>query len=157
MVTDAVIIGARPRKTREAFLRDRVVIRLALDETGPLIAEILKENGIEIPGANWNRIFPHWLIACDRDDVIGCVMVMPAKPVGYCEFLMVKQSVSFKLRAIAIRKLIISAMATIHAGGGAYVGAVLDKKNDKFAGVLTKLNFVKASDNTMYVKKLVAE
>ena len=151
-VSDALVISERPRKTRAEILRERVVIRLALDETGPTISEILKANGIELPGANWSKVFPHWLIACDRDDVIGCVIVLPAKPVGYAEFLFVKPSISFKLRALAIRKLIIAAMATIQAGGAAYVGAVLDAKNDKFMGVLTKLNFVRASNNTMMVK-----
>ena len=142
------------KKTREAMLRERVVIRLALDETGPMIAAILKDNGVELPGADWNHVFPHWLIACDGDDVIGCVMVMPAKPVGYAEFLLVKPSVSFKLRAIAIRKLIIAAMATVQAGKASYVACNIAENNEKFSGVIEKLGVSKFHRRTLYVKRL---
>lgn len=154
LISDAVVISDRPRKTRAEILRERVQIRLALDEAGPLIAEVLKENGIEIPGADWNRVFPHWLIACDGDQVIGCVQVMPAKPIGYCEFLFAKPSVSFKLRAIAIRKLILQGIATVHLGGASYCACTVDTKNQKFLGVLERMNCSKVHDGMVMVKRL---
>lgn len=129
-------------------------IRLAVNAAGPLIAEVLKANRIELPGADWSKVFPHWLIATVDDEVIGCCQVLPSKPVGYVEFLFVKPTAPFKLRAIAIRKLIIQSMATLYHGGCQYVGGVVAVKNYKFANVLEKLRFVKSYQADMHVKRL---
>lgn len=129
-------------------------IRLAVNEAGPAIAAVLKENGIELPAADWSKVFPHWLIATAGDDVIGCCQVVVSKPVGYVEFMFVRKSVPFKLRAIAIRKLIIQSMATLHLAGCEYVGGVIGTANFKFANVLEKLNFVKTYSADMHVKRL---
>lgn len=80
------------KRTRAQVLRDRIEIRLATNECGPLIAEVLKSNDIELPGADFSRVFPHWLIACDKNapkgqEIIGCIMVLPSKPFGFLEFL----------------------------------------------------------------------
>lgn len=144
----------QPHKTRAEVLRARVVIRLAVDEAGPAIGALLGENGIELPGATWAKVFPHWLIACDGDAVIGCVQVTPSKPVAWLQFLCVKPSAPFKLRAIAIRKLTAGGMATCHAAGCAYVAGMLEAQNRKFEDVLKKLNFVSVSDFRMLAKRL---
>ena len=147
-------VGSAVKKTRAQVLRDKVVIRLATDEAGPLIAEVLKENGIEFPGADWSKVFPNWLIATEGDEVIGCLQVLPAKPVTWCEFLFVKPSAGFKTRAIAIRKLIAAGMSTAFHGGATHVAGMVDGKNHKFYGVLTKLNFVAVSPHMAMLKRL---
>ena len=142
------------KRTRAVIMREKVKIRLALDETGPLIAEVLKENGIELPGMDWSKVFPHWLLATCDDDVIGVLQVMPSKPIAWCEFLYVKPSVGFKLRAIAIRKLIAAGMTTCYHAGASYVAGMVDCKNQKFYDILTKLNFVTLSPHMAMVKSM---
>ena len=145
---------ASPTRSRAQILRDSVEIRLAVNQAGPLIEEILKANGVWFE-ANWNSVFPHWLLATHGDSAIGCCQVLPSKPVGYVEFLFAKPDAPFKLRAIALRKLIIQSMATLHAYGCQYVGGVVAQKNRKFAGVLEKLNFSKSFRADLFVKRLV--
>lgn len=120
-----------------------------------MIGALLAENGIVLAGADWSKVFPNWLIATDGDEVIGCVQVMPAKPMAWLASLYVKPSASFKMRAIAIRKLIAAGMATCHAAGCAYVVGMVDVENGKFENVLTNLNFVRISESRMLVKKLL--
>lgn len=141
-------------RSRAQVLRDKVEIRLAVNEAGPLISQVLADNGITLDGADWSKVFPHWLIATVGDEVIGCVQVAISKPVGYLEFLFVRPSVPFKLRAIAIRKLMIQGFATLHMAGCQYVGGVVAQKNAKFANVLGNLHFVKTFDADVYVKRL---
>lgn len=131
-----------------------VEIRVAVDAAGPAIAQVLKENGIELSGADWSKVFPHWLIATVGDDVIGCCQVLIGKPVGYVEFLLVRPSAPFKLRAIAIRKLILSSMGQLNHFGCQYVGGVVATRNFKFADVLEKLKFVKTYSADLHVKRL---
>jgi len=142
------------KRTRAAVLRDKVKIRLALDETGPLIAEILKENGIDLPGMDWSKVFPHWLIATVDDDVIGCLQVMPSKPIAYCEMLCVTEKVSFKLRAIAMLKLMQQGIATAYHGGASYVACNIDFGNDKFTNVIKKMNAQMMCGRFLFMKRL---
>lgn len=142
------------KRTRAQVFRDRVVIRLATNEAGVEIAKILEENKVKV-AADWSACFPHWLIACDGDDVIGCVMVLPAKPFGFVEFLLVKPSASFKLRAIAIRKLCLQALATLKVYGSSAATCTVDESNKKFGDILTtKMGFVSATKGDLMVKRL---
>lgn len=140
-------------KTRAQAIRDMVEIRLAVNEAGPLIAKVLKENGIAFE-ADWSKVFPHWLIACVEDEVIGCCQVLPSQPVGYVEFLFVRPAVPFKLRAIALRKLIVQSMSTLSLAGCQYVGGVVAQKNEKFSDVIEKLRFVKTFQADLYVRRI---
>lgn len=133
------------RHTRAERLRESVVIRLALDEAAPEIERILQENGLAI---ECDKCFPHWFIATVDDKVIGCVQSLPAKPVGYMNFLYVTGA-PFKLRAIAVRKLLIQGMASVYEYGGKYVAAHVPVK---FRDVAAKLNFV--GDGELMVKRL---
>jgi hypothetical protein len=141
-------------RTRAQAMRDKVEIRLAVNAAGQLIAEVLKENGVELPGADWNTVFPNWLIATADDDVIGCCQVAISKPVGYLEFLFVRKSAPFKLRAIAIRKLLIQGMTTLHAAGCQYVGGVVSTKNAKFQDAIEKMHFVKTYQADVMVRRV---
>jgi hypothetical protein len=141
-------------RSRAQVLRDRVEIRLAVNEAGPQIESVLKANGIVLPDANWGTVFPHWLIACVDELVIGCCQVLHSKPVGYVEFLTVHPEAPFKIRAIALRKLMLQSINSIYAYGAQYVGGVVGKENRKFADVIGKMGFVKTYQADMYAKRI---
>lgn len=141
-------------RSRAQAIRDMVEIRLASNAMGPVIADILKENGIELLGAKWDNVSPHWLIATVDDEVIGCLQLIVSKPVGYLEFLYVRKAAPFKLKAIAIRKLMIQGMGTLTLAGCQYVGSAISKRNQKFADVIEKLNVTKLQPGDMYLKRL---
>lgn len=138
--------------TRAARLRDKVKVRLASNAAGPEIGRILAENGVLFPDADWSDVFPYWLIATVEDEVIGCVQVLPAKPVGCLKFLYVKPSAGFKNRALSMRALLISGMATIHGSGAQWLCG--DVNPGKFRNVLAKLNFVQMDETSLMVKRL---
>lgn len=142
-------------RSRAQAIRDKVEIRLAVNEAGPLIAALLKENEIELPGADWSTVYPHWLIATVDDDVIGCCQLLLAKPIGYVEFLFVKPSAPFKLRAIALRKLGIQATNTLYHFGCQYMGGMLEAGNKKFSDVLEKMNYAEVMSGKVFLKRLV--
>lgn len=143
-----------PKRTRAAVLRDRVVIRLALNETGPQIAEILKENGVDMPGIDWSRVFPHWLIATVDDDVIGCLQVMPAKPFGHLEFLFTRKSAGYKYRAIALRKLGEQGVLTLKVAGCSYVMGYVEPGDAALVDILKKNGMVHISSVALMAKRL---
>jgi hypothetical protein len=135
-------------------MRDMVEVRLAVNEAGPKIEVVLKANGIHLAGADWNAVFPHWLIACVDELVIGCCQVVHSKPVGYVEFLAVHPEAPFKIRAIALRKLMIQSINSLHAYGTQYVGGIVARENKKFVPVIEKMGFVKTYPADVYVKRI---
>jgi hypothetical protein len=137
-------------RTRAQVLRDRVKIRLALDEAGPAIGAILEEHGVQ--GLDWSRVFPHWLIATVGDDVIGCVQVLPSRPIGYANFLHVKKSAPFKHRAIAVDKLVLAALSSIQTYGAQW--ACANVAEAKFVDVLKRRNFVQVNETAQMMKRL---
>lgn len=141
-------------RSRAQVLRDKVEIRLAVNEAGPQIAAVLKANGIELAHADWSEVFPHWLIACVDELVIGCCQVLHSKPVGYVEFLCVHPEAPFKIRAIALRKLMLQSINSIYTYGAQYVGGVVGQKNRKFSEVIEKTGFVKTYSADMYAKRI---
>jgi len=145
---------APTHRTRAQIVRDMVEIRLAVNEAGQDIATVLTENGVDVSAVDWTQVFPHWLIACVDEHVIGCCQVAISKPFGYVEFMFVRPEVPAKLKAVALRKLIIQSMATLHAAGCQYVGGVVEKGNRKFSNVLENLNFRRTYTADVYVKRL---
>ena len=143
--------------TRAEFYRNQVQIRIAVDKAGPQIAAVLKANGIELPACDWNHVSPSWLIATMNNDVVGCVQVMPVQPVGYVNFLYVKPSISFKFKAVALRKLGLAAISTMHYAGVHYVAGLVSQENKKLLNVLEKLNFAKLADGAVMIKYISGE
>ena len=130
--------SAPVKRTRASVLKDKVKIRLALDSAGPEIAAVLKENDIEIPGADWSKCFPSWLIATVDEEVIGVIQVMPGKPTGWLEFLFTKKSAPYKLRVIAFRKLLEQGAGTLKMAGCSYVLGTVEPGNKAFMDILAK-------------------
>jgi hypothetical protein len=67
---------------------------------------------------------------------------------------MVHPEVPFKLRAIALRKLMFQSINSIYAYGAQYVGGVVARENRKFADVIEKMGFVKTFPADVYVKRV---
>lgn len=146
MLAEAVTV----KKTRAQVLRDRVKVRLAPDEAGVEIGHILAEHGIT--GLSWDKVFPNWLIATEGDNVIACVQVLVGRPIGYANFLYAKKDVGFKLRAIALRKLLLAALASIRGYGAEW--ACANVAETRFRDVLERLNFVQVNETAQMLKRL---
>lgn len=140
-------------RTRAQALRDKVDIDLAQDDEGDDIATVLLANGVEIE-ADWSKVFPYWLVASVEGRVVGCCQILVSKPFGFIEFLFVHPETAFKLRAIALRKLLLGGMATLQRAGCQYVGGAVDVKNKKFANVLSDLKFFKVGTADLLVRKM---
>ena len=142
------------KKTRATVIRESVKLRIATSEDGPRLEALFKMNNVVFPLANWETVSPHWLIATVDDEVIGCLLVVTARPVGLLEFLLVKPTVKFKLRAIAMQKLALLGATTLREYGCAYLSCIVVAENKPFFDVLKKYGFMEAAPATVMVKRL---
>lgn len=142
------------KHNRAQVMRDRVRIRLATNEAGAEIEKLFAANDIDLPACDFSVIFPHWLIATIEDEVIGCIMILPAKPFGLVEFLLVKPTTSFKYRAIAVKKLAEQAAATLMIYGSSYLFCTVNADNRRFADILLRHGMVPVTDGQLMAKRL---
>lgn len=152
-MAEALTLEAPKKKTRATYYRDQVQIRIAANGAGPLIAEVLKENGIDF-NVEWSEVSGHWLIACIGDEVVGCLMVVPAKPIGLLEFLFVKPGLGAKFKAIALQKLALQGCATLMEYGSSFMSCTVDVTNRPFFNVLEKYGCQAATNTVVMVKRL---
>jgi hypothetical protein len=114
---------------REKKLRpwQAVKIRVAQNAHGQEVRKLLIDNGImeAMTNTRWDDIFPYWLLATVGDEIVGCIQMVAAKPYGFLEFLCVKLGVSKAVRAVTVKKLLLSGCHQLKALGTDYaIGTV---------------------------------
>ncbi len=140
--------------TKRARLREEIKIRIATDAMGPVIAEILQENGIEFAGADWGAVSPHWLIATLDDEVIACLQVLPSKPIGYLEYFYARPSLPMKTKIIAMQEIIDHGWKTLMVYGASFCVGSVERHNKNYRTILEKYNFVNVVDTCLMAKRL---
>jgi GNAT superfamily N-acetyltransferase len=61
----------------------RPEVRLATNDEGPAIAKILESFDAIPIGLDWSRVWPNWLVAVHRDQLVGCIQVLPGFPLAH--------------------------------------------------------------------------
>lgn len=133
---------------------EKVEIRLASDSAGPQIAEVLGENGIVLLHADWTKVSPHWLIATLGEEVIGCLQIVPSRPIGYLEYLFVRPSAPKRAQVVALRKLMHQGLGTLRLAGCNYSGNTVAQTNRRFSKVIEKMGLHKVFAADLYVLRL---
>ena len=132
-----------------------VVIRVARNEAGDAIRELLVEADVPVlVNTDWNDIFPHWLIATVNDEVIGCLNIAPSKPFGYMNFLCVKQDVSKSIRAVAVKKLLLTAAAQLRDLGSDWAVSFVENKLKSYRNVLKNNGCLLGPQGSAVIKRL---
>lgn len=112
-------------------------INFATNEEGPLIRDLLKANGFTIE-MDWSDISPSWLVAKDKGEIIGCVQVLPGKPIGRAEMLAVVPELSSAKRANIAWRLVVAINAVFKLGGSQYATMMVLFENKQFKRLLKK-------------------
>lgn len=68
-------------------MRIKVNLRRALDSDAPDIQHILKASGLLPDGFRFAQVEPNWWIAEYHREIVGCVQVLPGRPLGHVGFL----------------------------------------------------------------------
>ena len=142
------------KHTRAEMYRDMVTVDIAKDSEGFDIAEILIANNSMVADHDWTKVYPHWLVAKVGEEIVGCVMLLPAKPFGFMEFLYVHPDVKTKIKAIALHKLCYQGAGTLQMFGSSSCCGMINAKNTIFQGIAKKHGMVKIADAEVFGKRL---
>jgi len=133
-----------------------VVVRVAKNEAGGEIVKLLIANKVpaQMTYCNWGDIFPYWLIATIDDEVVGCIQTVPGKPYGYLDFLYVKPGVTIKVRAVAVKKLLLTGAAQLRALGCEYALGFVENSLKPYKQVLRNNGVMIGPQGNCIVKKV---
>ena len=92
-------------------------IRMAQNTDGETIQGLVQHAGFTIDGIDWSDVYPYWLVAETGGLVVGCIQVLPGKPIGHTGMLAVRLDHVPREKARAVKKLVIAAMAVLKQGG----------------------------------------
>ena len=68
-------------------------------------------------GLDMSELYPNWLVAVIDGDVVGCIQVLPAKPVGYIDFMAADKALDSKTRVRVFKKFETQCYAVLKANG----------------------------------------
>ena len=133
----------------------RPLIRLAKANEGPVVEWLLLESGRHgtVDGIDWTQsIAPYWLIAEDEDGVaVGCLQVNPGKPLGRLDWMGVPAYLPRRQKALIVRDLLLTGIATCRAQGSQIVAGMIDDTLTDYQRLLVRRGGQAWSKGTMYV------
>lgn len=134
---------------------DKVSIRLAKNEEGTEIYDLVRENGFKIDGLDWSDIYPFWLVAENKEEkIIGCLQVCVSRPIGHIEMLSVKPDVIPMEKAIVVKSLLIAATITLKKGGAQLASGMIPFEMKSYKKLLKKRGCVVIASGNLMVKRL---
>lgn len=98
---------------------DGLKARLAINADGPAMARLASASGYTFEGfeIDWSQIEPYWLVVEFEGEIVGGVQVLPGKPVGRVEILLMHPDLPFKRRVNTYRLLAWGALQALKASG----------------------------------------
>jgi GNAT superfamily N-acetyltransferase len=64
-------------------------IRPAIDADSAEIQRVLSETGLLVNGLDWSKIYPSWLVAEYKGEIVGTIQVLLGYPLGHMDILAV--------------------------------------------------------------------
>ncbi len=102
-----------PRKMLDLGIK----IRIAADADGPAIGQLAWDNGFQLEGVTWDRVYPYWLMAELHGELIGAVQISHGIPVARVETLCLSEKLTQRERAVCVRQILVAAMVTLRSTG----------------------------------------
>jgi hypothetical protein len=133
-----------------------VTVRLAKNEDGEKIAELARKGGFYFDDwdIDWSDIFPYWLVAEYKGEVVGCIQVLPGKPVGRLEMLGISPSVSRRLRSLAVRHLTSTGQLVIGMYGGQAASGMIPFELKSYKKVAQRRGWVVLSTGDLMLRRV---
>lgn len=92
-------------------------IRLATNEDGKRIKELIATTQADIEGLDWSDIYPYWLVAEKDRKIVGCINVAVSRPIGRLDFLAIDPRLRPHAKGRTVRALILQGLATLKQAG----------------------------------------
>lgn len=130
-------------------------LKLAQPEHGEAIRRLVKADLLEgLEHLDWTNLGGQWLVVMKADAVVGCIQVLPGKPIGRVDFMVLDDSLTHREKSEATSMLIQQVTMLLRmAGVGAMISVVPDDP-DGWPVVLERRGWVPVADGMMMIRRL---
>lgn len=130
-------------------------LQIAQPHHGAAIRRLVKADRLEgLEHLDWTNLGGQWLVVMKADAVVGCIQVLPGRPIGRVDFMVLDDSLSHRERAEATSMLIEQVTMLLRmAGVGAMISVVPDDP-DGWPVVLERRGWVPIADGMMMIRRL---
>jgi len=132
-------------------------VRLAVAQPvhGEAIRRLVKADALEgLEHLDWTNLGGQWLVVLKGDDVVGCIQVLPGRPIGRVDFMVLDDSLTHREKSEATSMLIQQVTMLLRmAGVGAMISVVPDDPNG-WPVVLERRGWVPVADGMMMIRRL---
>ena len=138
--------------------RPEVVIRMAKNDDGDRIAELMEKVGFfqwENWRIDWHDIEPNWIAAEIDGDVVGVIQVVPAKPIGRIECLTVEPDLSLMMKYRVVKMLTSHAVATVKMYGAQVVSSMIPWRYEDYLHGALNRGWIEFDSGAMVGKRLM--
>jgi len=135
-----------------------ITVRMAKNDDGPAVALLMEKLDFfqfDDWAIDWCDLEPNWLVAEHDGTVLGCIQVVPAKPIGRIEVLAVDPSLGLKNRYHVVRMLTEHAVAVIGMYGAQGVSSMIPRRYETYLKGAKGTGWVEIDDGAMVMKRIV--
>ena len=137
--------------------RTALTIGLLKEDDGDAVAALMKKVGFfqfaDFP-IDWSQLGPNWLGAFLDSDLVGCIQVVPALPIGRIEILCVNPDLSLMMRYRVTAELTNHATATVKMYGAQAVSSMIPRRYADYLNGSARHGWVEIDSGAMVMKRL---
>jgi predicted N-acetyltransferase YhbS len=89
---------------------------------------------------SFDEVYPYWVVSEKDGEVVGCIQVIPAKPIGQLENMGVREDLPQRERIRIGRTLVYHGLGVLRAYGSKAVASMVE--DEKFQHVAEKRGWV---------------
>lgn len=131
-------------------------IRIGKGEDAEAMGRLAKASGFTFEGfdIDWTDLGCGWVVAEIHGEIVGAVQVLPGRPIGRIECLMLSPILGFKCRVVAYRGLLSVAMQALKAGGSQLGAGVIPFEMSDYASFARKRGWSRVASGNCYMARL---
>jgi len=136
----------------------REIFRLARNEDGSRISELLQGMGFQVCGIDWSCcVENNWIVAENQDGkIIGNIQIILGQPIGWLELMAVDQGLLHHQKARVVKGLLEQGILMLSAFNCQAVMGVVPDELESYRGILDRfLGAVDTGHGIVMAKRLV--
>lgn len=132
-----------------------LAIQIAQPEHAAAIRRLIRVEEVDgLEDLDWTNLGGQWLVVLKGDAVVGCIQVLPGRPIARAEFMALDEALTHRERCEATSMLIQQVTMLLRMAG---CGAMISVVADDVAGwpvVLERRGWTPMVDGTMMIRRL---
>ena len=113
-------------------------IRPALNSDGQTIGKMAYDAGFLLGGLDWDHIEPDWLVAEHKSAIVGAIQVLPGKPVGRLELLILDPQQPRRVKLMAMKHLTLAGCMIVRNYGGQVAMGLVRPQSASYRKIIEK-------------------